>query len=76
MEAVRQAESQGFQVEVGSVVDVEPVLPGCDCYPPRGSIPVTDPTAPAEFWVVPRILGRVRKTMPQADEKQLRLLVK
>ena len=46
----------------GGPVEVEPILPGCDCHPPRETAP-TDPAGePAQvtFWVVPHVLGRVR----------------
>ncbi len=57
---VKQAQSEAFQVEEGSVVEVEPVLPGCDCYPPRHALTVAaDGTTSATIWVVPRVLGRV-----------------
>ncbi len=58
--AVKQAESEAFRVEEGSTVVVEPVLPGCDCYPPRHTLAVSAKDAVTEtFWVVPRVLGRV-----------------
>lgn len=58
---VKQAQSEAFQVEEGSVVEVEPVLPGCDCYPPRHALTVdADGTTSATIWVVPRVLGRVQ----------------
>jgi hypothetical protein len=58
--AVKQAVSDAFRVEEGSPVVVEPVLPGCDCYPPRHALAVEGQDAVTEtFWVVPRVLGRV-----------------
>ncbi|MBX9579866.1 MAG: protein kinase [Gemmataceae bacterium] len=59
--AVKQAVSGGFAVPEGAV-EVEPVLPGCDCYPPRDELTVAD-GAPAEarFWVVPRVRGWSRR---------------
>lgn len=57
---VKQAASEKFEVEEGSVVEVEPVLPGCDCYPPRQALTVdADGATAATIWVVPRVLGRV-----------------
>ena len=58
--AVKHAESQGFSVVAGSRVEVEPVLPGCDCYPPKDAITITDELATATFWVVPHVLGPVQ----------------
>ncbi len=57
---VKQAVSEAFKVAEGSVVEIEPVLPGCDCYPPRHALVVGSQGAVTEaFWVVPRVLGRV-----------------
>ncbi|OWK38846.1 hypothetical protein [Fimbriiglobus ruber] len=58
--AVKQAESASFQVEAGSYVEVEPILPGCNCYPPKETVPVTNEPFTATFWVVPHLLGKVR----------------
>jgi len=58
---VKQAASEAFKVEEGSVVEVEPVLPGCDCYPPRHAIAVEGADAStATIWVVPRVMGRIQ----------------
>ncbi len=57
---VKQTASEKFQVEEGSVVEVEPVLPGCDCYPPRQALTIdADGATSATIWVVPRVLGRI-----------------
>jgi hypothetical protein len=56
---VAQARSQGFQVALDSVVEVEPILPGCSCYPPREQMPVRDAEVSSTFWVVPHVLGRI-----------------
>ncbi|QJW96890.1 hypothetical protein [Frigoriglobus tundricola] len=57
---VKQAVSESFRVEAGAPVEVEPVLPGCDCYPPRHTLTVESADAVTEaFWIVPRVLGRV-----------------
>jgi hypothetical protein len=58
--SVKQAVSESFKVEEGSLVEIEPVLPGCDCYPPRHALAVESKDATTEtFWIVPRVLGRV-----------------
>jgi hypothetical protein len=58
--SVKQAVSEAFEVEEGSCVEIEPVLPGCDCYPPRHVLAIEDKDAITEtFWVVPRVIGRV-----------------
>lgn len=57
--AVQQAQSAGFQVEAGSSLVVEPLLPGCDCYPPTETITADPQPVTVTFWVVPRVLGKV-----------------
>ena len=63
MEAVKrnvsQASSSAFQVALDSVVEVEPILPGCSCYPPREQMPVREEEVSTTFWVVPHVLGQV-----------------
>jgi hypothetical protein len=59
--SVTQAASESFKVEEGSLVEVEPVLPGCDCYPPRHALAVeANGPATATIWIVPRVLGRIQ----------------
>jgi tetratricopeptide (TPR) repeat protein len=56
---VRQAQSQSFAVAEGSLVEIEPVLPGCSCYPPREQVRVGPGVVSVSFQVVPEVLGRV-----------------
>jgi hypothetical protein len=56
---VVQKQSQKFKVELGSEVEVEPILPGCDCFPPRETVKIGKAESTARFWVVPRVLGEV-----------------
>lgn len=51
--------SQALGGEEGLLVEIEPVLPGCTCYPPRDRLRVRDGEASVTFWVVPQVLGRV-----------------
>lgn len=57
---VARAVSGAFAVDHHSLVEIEPVLPGCTCHPAKLSI---DPRAgtemKADFWVVPQVMGRV-----------------
>lgn len=46
-------------------VEVEPVLPGCYCYPPRRTASVRDDQAECRFWVVPHVRGPVRGAVVQ-----------
>jgi hypothetical protein len=57
---VGQKQSESFRVAAGSVVEIEPILPGCDCYPPRAQVVVSDADVKAEFWVAPRVVGPLR----------------
>jgi tetratricopeptide (TPR) repeat protein len=56
---VSQARSKGFQVALDSVVEVEPILPGCSCYPPKEQMPVREAEVSSTFWVVPHVLGKI-----------------
>jgi hypothetical protein len=58
---VAQGESERFAVTEGSVVEVEPVLPGCTCYPPREQVRVGPGEVTATFWVAAAVLGAVRQ---------------
>jgi type II secretion system (T2SS) protein E len=56
---VGQASSGRFEVALDSGVDVEPILPGCSCYPPKDVLTVREGETSATFWVVPHVLGKV-----------------
>jgi hypothetical protein len=56
---VAQSGSKRFKVTPGSVVEVEPILPGCTCYPPREQLRIVPGEAQARFWVVPHVMGQV-----------------
>jgi hypothetical protein len=56
---VAQEQSAAFQVKEDSVIEIEPVLPGCDCYPPREQVRIGKGEVTANFWVVPHVLGRL-----------------
>lgn len=56
---VGQAQSQNFIVAEDSFVEVEPILPGCACFPPRDRIQVKGGEVSATFWVAPEVLGAV-----------------
>lgn len=54
-----QRSSKPFQVDVGSPVEIEPVLPGCDCHPPKIIARLVGGELTATFRVVPRVVGKV-----------------
>jgi tetratricopeptide (TPR) repeat protein len=56
---VAQGQSQAFQVAGGSVVEIEPILPGCACYPPKEQVRIGAGDVSVTFWVVPHVLGQV-----------------
>jgi hypothetical protein len=56
---VSQAQSKTFQVAEESVVEVEPVLPGCACYPPKEQVRIGPGDVTVTFWVVPHVLGKL-----------------
>lgn len=56
---VSQKSSGAFGVELDSLVVVEPVLPGCHCYPPRELVRIRPGDVTATFWVAPHVSGEV-----------------
>lgn len=70
---VKQAAGERFDVDAESPVEIEPVLPGCQCYPPRHTLVIGPETQPLEFWVVPQVLGTIRgaKVIVRQDGRTL-----
>lgn len=56
---VEQRTSQKFQADLSAPIEIEPVLPGCDCYPPRIAAKLTSGLDTFTFRVVPHVLGWV-----------------
>jgi Flp pilus assembly protein TadD len=54
---IASAQEQGLQLSADALMDVEPVLPGCTCYPPRQQIPVDAEIVQARFQVMPGATG-------------------
>jgi hypothetical protein len=73
---VGQNESQKFQVALDSVVEIEPILPGCQCYPPRELLTIRPQDVTAKFWVVPQVLGQIRhaRIVVRQQGKQLAIV--
>jgi hypothetical protein len=57
---VSQAESKTFEVKLEEFVQIEPILPGCTCYPAKSELKLTAADTAVHFWVVPQVLGKVR----------------
>ncbi len=56
---VGQQASGPFKVKKHVPVEVEPILPGCVCYPPKVTTRVGKETTTLTFHVVPHVLGKV-----------------
>ncbi len=56
---VDQRSSAPFAVDPDSPVEIEPILPGCDCHPPRVVTRLGEGDRTLTFRVVPHVLGRV-----------------
>ena len=54
-----QQTSGPFKVALGSAIEIEPVLPGCYCYPPRATARLGNDDRTLTFHVVPHVLGEV-----------------
>jgi tetratricopeptide repeat protein len=48
-----------FAVNLDSAIEIEPVLPGCYCYPPKATARVGGDDVTFTFHVVPHVLGEV-----------------
>ena len=56
---VRQATSAEFQVQVDMPIEIEPIIPGCECYPQRITVIAGKGDFSARFHVVPSAVGRI-----------------
>jgi hypothetical protein len=69
-EEFAQASSERFAVPAGTRITVEPVLPGCACYPPRREVVVrADEKAEARFHVLGDMEGAVPDAHVQLSAK-------
>ncbi|WP_166831441.1 hypothetical protein [Thalassoroseus pseudoceratinae] len=62
IEAVRKdvgQDTKAFRLALTFPVEIEPILPGCDCYPARIVTRLDDNDFLARFRIVPRVLGKV-----------------
>jgi hypothetical protein len=57
---VAQAESKPFEVKLEEHLTIEPILPGCTCYPAKAELKITAADTAVHFWVVPQVLGQVK----------------
>ena len=56
---VKQTTSETFTVDTSTGIEIEPVLPGCQCHPPRVVAKLGDADQVFTFHVVPHVLGSV-----------------
>ncbi|VTR98601.1 hypothetical protein [Tuwongella immobilis] len=56
---IAQATSETFTAATGTILEIEPVLPGCQISPPRQPLRITDAESSLTFYVVPQVLGEV-----------------
>ncbi len=54
-----QRTSRPFHVDKESPIEIEPILPGCDCHPPKVVARLGQGDLTLTFRVVPRVIGRV-----------------
>ncbi|MEZ6123756.1 MAG: hypothetical protein R3C49_11335 [Planctomycetaceae bacterium] len=54
---IAQFESRPFQLKANDSIEVEPVIPGCDCYPPKLSVFLGQETTTVTFRVCPKAIG-------------------
>lgn len=59
MRDVRQATGNVFKLSVGEPLEIEPVIPGCTCYPPIVSSIASSKDLSAQFHIVPSAVGRI-----------------
>jgi hypothetical protein len=71
--SVSQAASEAFTVRTDQLVEIEPVLPGCSCYPPRELVSAAEDEVSRTFYVVPHVLGKVMmaRVVLRQDDKVL-----
>jgi hypothetical protein len=70
---VSQAEGSTFEAKLDEWMEVEPILPGCTCYPNQLSFKLGQENTALHFWVVPQVLGMVKgaKVVVRQEGKQL-----
>lgn len=56
---VRQATGAEFQMQLAVPIEIEPIIPGCECYPQRITAIAGKGDLSARFHVVPSALGRI-----------------
>lgn len=55
-----QDSSAPFEADTAVPVRIEPILPGCQCYPPRMDVILDRPRTHVRFFVVPQVIGPLR----------------
>ena len=56
---VRQATGAEFQMQLDVPIEIEPIIPGCECYPQRITAIAGKGDLSARFHIVPSAVGRI-----------------
>lgn len=69
---VRQTASDAFTVDEDKRAEIEPVIPGCHCYPPKCAVDIHSDVN-VTFWIIPHVLGELKepRVIIRQDGKEL-----
>lgn len=56
-----QITSEAFTVKPDLPVEIEPILPGCDCYPRKLVVRLSEGEVTAKFRIIPRVFGKIEE---------------
>ena len=70
---VAQDKSGPFQVALDSPVEIEPIIPGCDCYPPKITTRLSSKDLEVTFRIVPRVIGKIDGSSVKISQDNLSL---
>jgi hypothetical protein len=59
VDGVQQISSGPFEVDRTAAIEVEPILPGCACYPSKATARLDRGDLKLTFYVVPQVLGTI-----------------
>lgn len=72
-EYVEQRASESFEVKEEIPIEVEPILPGCDCYPPRITSYLSSGEQTFVFRVAPRVIGKIEGAKVMVRQQHISL---
>lgn len=56
---IAEAQSVSLETDATTSLTIEPIVPGCTCYPARTEIRLDRPVIEEAFWLVPEVVGVV-----------------